>query len=114
MSENDRTDAVILIDAINVFNAFNAFKQHCITSQVICPTILVNKYRRPACLIILGASDIYSLEDSTQDDNLVMAFYALETTPLVNTLQITSPEARQVCLADDISGAGSLSNLIIW
>ena len=36
------------------------------------------------------------------------------TTPLVSTLQITSPEVRQVCLADDISGAGSLDNLIIW
>ena len=43
-----------------------------------------------------------------------MAFYALGTTPLVNTLQITSPEVRQVCLADDISGAGSLDDLIIW
>ena len=43
-----------------------------------------------------------------------MAFYALGTTPLVNTLQITSPEVRQVCLADDISGAGSLEDLIIW
>ena len=29
-------------------------------------------------------------------------------------LQITSPEFRQVCLADDISGAGKLDDLIIW
>ena len=82
--------------------------------RVICPeiaTILVNTYRRPARLIILGVSDIYSLESTTQSDNLAMA---LGTTPLVNTLQITSPEVRQVCLADDISGAGSLDNLIIW
>ena len=43
-----------------------------------------------------------------------MAFYALETTPLENTLQIMSPEVRQVYLADDISGAGSLDDLIIW
>ena len=82
--------------------------------RVICPeiaTILVNTYRRPARLIILGVSDIYSLESTTQSDNLAMA---LGTTPLVNTLQITSPEVRQVCLADDISGAGSLDNLMIW
>ena len=82
--------------------------------RVICPeiaTILVNTYRRPARLIILGVSDIYSLESTTQSDNLAMA---LGATPLVNTLQITSPEVRQVCLADDISGAGSLDNLIIW
>ena len=31
-------------------------------------------------------------------DNLAMAFQALGTTPLVNTLQITSPEVRQVFL----------------
>ena len=43
-----------------------------------------------------------------------MAFYTLGTTPLINTLQITPPESRQVYLADDISGAGSLDDLIIW
>ena len=43
-----------------------------------------------------------------------MAFYALGTTALVNTLQIMSPEVRQVCLVDDISGPGSLGDLIIW
>ena len=30
-----------------------------------------------------------------------MIFYALGTAPLVNILQITSPEVRQVYLADD-------------
>ena len=47
-------------------------------------------------------------------DNLAMAFQALGTTPLVNTLPVTSPEVRRVFLADDISGAGSFDNLIIW
>ena len=60
-------------------------------------------------MIILGASDIYSLEGTRQGDNLVVAFYALGTTPLLNTLQITSAEVRQ----DDVSGAGSLEDLII-
>ena len=77
-------------------------------------TILVNTYRGPARLIILGASDIHSLEGTKQSDNLAMAFYALQATPLVSTLQITSPEVRQVPLADNISGAGSLDELIIW
>ena len=116
MVEDDPTDAVILVDTRNAFSSLNRpAALHNI--RVICPqiaTILVNTYRRPACLIILGASDIYSLEGTMQGDNLAMAFYALGTTLLVNTLQITSPDVHQVRLADDISGPGSLDDVIIW
>ena len=90
MFEGDRTDAVIFVDARNAFNSLN--RQAALHSiRVICPqmtTILVNTYRRPAGLIILGDSDIYSLEGTTQGHNLAMAFYALGTTPHVNPLQI--------------------------
>ena len=116
MFEDDQTDAVILVDARNAFNSLN-HQEALHNIRVICPQIaivLVNTYRRPARLIILGSSDIYSLEGTTQGDNLAMAFYALGSKPLVNTLQITSPEVRQLCLADDTSGAGSLDDLIIW
>ena len=92
--EDDRTDAVILVDASNAFNSFNC-QATLHNIQVICPqiaTILVNTYHRPACFIILGAYDIYSLEGTTQIDDFAMAFYALGTTLLVNTLQITSHE----------------------
>ena len=116
MFEDDRTDVVMLVDARNGFNSLNCLAAlHNI--RVICPqiaTVLVNTYRRPACLIILGASDIYSLEGTTKGGNLAMTLYALGTTRLVNMLQTTSPEVRQVCLADDILGAGSLDDLIIW
>ena len=105
MFEDDRTDAMILVDSINAFNSLN--RQAALHNiRVICAqiaTILVYTYHRPAHLIMLGTSD-----------NLAMAFHSLGTTPLVNTLQITSPEVRQVFLADDISGAGSFDNLIIW
>ena len=93
MFQDDRTDTVILVDARNAFSLLNC-QAALHNIRVICPqiaTILVNTYRRPARLIILGASDIYSLEGTTQGDNLVIAFYALGKTPLVNTLQITSP-----------------------
>ena len=114
--EDDRTDAVIFVDARNAFNSLN--HQGALHNiRVICPqiaTILVNTHRRPARLIILGASHIYCLEGKTQGDNLAMAFYALVTTPPLNTLQITSPEVREVCLTDNISRAGSLSDLTIW
>ena len=76
MLEDDQTVAVILGDARNPFNSLN--RQATLHNiRVICPqvaTILVNTYRRPARLIILGASDIYSLEGTTQGDNLAMAF----------------------------------------
>ena len=105
---------MILVEARNTFSSLN--RQAALHDiRVICPqiaTILVNTYHRPTRLIILGASGIYSLEGTTQSNNLAMAFYALGTTTLVNTLQITSPEVRQVCLADDISGANSLDDLI--
>ena len=116
MFEDDRTATVILVDARNAFNSLN--RQAALHNiRVICSqtaTVLVNTYRRPARLIILDASDIYSLEGTTQSDNLAMEFYALGTTPLVNTLQITLLKVRQVRLADYISGAGSLGDLIIW
>ena len=85
MFEDDRTNTVILVDARNAFNSLN--RQAALHNmRVICPqiaTLLVNTYHRPACLIILGAS-----EGTTQGDNLAMAFYALGTTPLVNSLEI--------------------------
>ena len=94
--EDDRTDAVILVDASNASNSLNC-QAALHNIRVICQkiaTILVNTYYRPARLIILGAYDIYSLEVTTQIDDFAMAFYALGTTPLVNTLQITSHEVR--------------------
>ena len=116
MFEDDWTDALILVEARNAFSSLN--RQAALHDiQVTCPqieTILVNTYWRPGHLIILGGSGICYLEGTTQSNNLAMAFYALGTTPLVNTLQTTSPEVRQVCLADDISGASSLDDLMIW
>ena len=65
-------------------------------------------------MIILGSIDILSKEGTTQGDNLAMAFYALGTTPLSNVLQCASTNVKQVCLADDITGAGKLENLRKW
>ena len=68
MFEDDRTDAMILVDSINAFNSLN--RQAALHNiRVICAqiaTILVYTYHRPAHLIMLGTSD-----------NLAMAFHAL-------------------------------------
>ena len=109
-------DSVILVDARNAFSLLN-HQAALHNIRVIFPqisTILVNTCRKPAPLIMLGASDIYSLEGTMSGDNLAMAFYALGATPNVNTLQVTSPEIYQVCLADNKSGATILEELAIW
>ena len=116
MFEDDRTDAVILVDAGNAFNSLNC-QAALHNIRAMCPqmaTILVNICRRPPRFIILGASDIYSLEGTKQGDNLAMTFHPLGTTPLLNTLQLTSPSICQVSLAEDISGADSLDELTTW
>ena len=109
-------DSVILVDARNAFSLLN--RQAALHNiRVIFPqiaTILGNTCRKPAPLIMLGASDICYLEGTMSGDNLAMAFYALGTTPKVNTLKVTSPEIHQVCLADDKSGATNLEELTIW
>ena len=79
--ESDKTEAVILVDASNAFNSLN--RQAALHNiRIICPqlsTVLINTYRRPARMIILGSVDILSVEGTTQGDNLAMAFYALGT-----------------------------------
>ena len=77
----DSTEAVILIDASNAFNSLNRrVALHNI--QITCPpfsTIMINTYRQPSRMVVLGASDIFSAEGTTQGDNLAMPFYALGT-----------------------------------
>ena len=110
------TDAVILVDAANAFNRLNrAVALHNI--RFICPpfsTILINTYRTPARLIILGGGEILSNEGTTQGDTLAMAFYGLSTNPILLSLKQKIPSVYQVWLADDATGAGSLSELRKW
>ena len=53
-------------------------------------------------------------EGTTQGDNLAMSFYALATVEIQNRLRITTSEVKQVWLADDATGAGSLESLKKW
>ena len=114
--ESDETDAVILIDASNAFNSLNRMAAlHNI--QILCPqfaTILINTYRIPVRMIVYGGRDIWSAEGTTQGDNLAMSFYALGIAPLLEYLRISSHNVKNVCLADDITGAGKLDSLLKW
>ena len=112
----DDTDAVILVDASNAFNRLNRqIALHNI--QYICHPMsqaLINTYRAPSRLFIIGGGEIKSLEGTTQGDPLAMQFYALGTNPLLRLLQRCVPEIKQVWLADDATGAGKLDKLKLW
>ena len=114
--ESDATDAVILVDAANAFNRLN--RQVALHNiQYIChpfSQVLINTYRIPSRLFIIGGGEIKSHEGTTQGDPLAMQFYALGTNPILNLLRSKVPEVQQVWLADDASGAGKLAQLRVW
>ena len=63
---------------------------------------------------MIGGTEIQSTEGTTQGDNLALSFYALATVEIQNRLRITASEIKQVWLADDATGAGSLESLKNW
>ena len=63
---------------------------------------------------MIGGTEIQSTEGTTQADNLALSFYALATVEIQNRLRITASEIKQVWLADDATGAGSLESLKKW
>ena len=110
--EDEDTEAVILVDASNAFNSLN--RQVALHNiQYTCPPfakVLINTYRQPSRLFVAGGKEISSREGTTQGDNLAGSFYALGTTQLQNNLRERSPEIKQVWLADDATGGGSIVN----
>jgi hypothetical protein len=114
--EAESTEAVILVDAENAFNKLNRqIALHNI--QYLCPnfaTVLINTYRKPSRLFIVGGGEIPSIEGTTQGDTLAMAFYGISLRPLINHLDHSKTQTHQVWLADDATGAGTLVNLRKW
>ena len=77
-------DAVYLIDAENAFNAINR-KAMLHNISVICPiisTYISNCYNTPACLFIIGGTEILLKEATAQGDPTAMAAYALRITTI--------------------------------
>ena len=114
--DDEQTDAVIVVDASNAFNSLNR-NAALRNIQILCPqfpTILINTHKQPVRLIVFGSKDIVSNEGTTQGDNLVMSFYAVGTAALLNDLLLSSPNVKNVCLPDDITGAGTLVNFKKW
>ena len=105
-----------LVDASNAFNSLirNAASHN---MQILSPhfsTILISKYRLPVRMIVFGSKDIVSNEGTTQGDNLAISFYAFGTATLLNYLLMSSPNVKNVCLADDITRSGTLVSFKKW
>ena len=114
--EEETTDAIILVDAANAFNRLNrlvALHNIQYLSNAFS-TVLINTYRHPARLFIVGGGEILSNEGTTQGDTLAMAFYGIGTNPILRKLSQQVPEVYQVWLADDATGAGRLGDLKKW
>ena len=77
------------MDAENAFNKLNRLAAlH--NMQYICPpfaTVLINTYRIPARLILVGGGEIESAEGTTQGCTLAMGFYGLGTSPIILILK---------------------------
>lgn len=71
------TEEVLLVDATNAFNMIN--RQAALHNiSITCPPlsrILINTYRAPVRLVIVGSDEIASTEGTTQGDPLAMAMY---------------------------------------
>ena len=82
----DKTEAILLVDAANAFNALNR-KAALHNIQLTCPelsTYVINTYRKPAHLHVAGSeTPILSQEGTTQGDVPALGIYSCATIPLV-------------------------------
>ena len=114
--QDSNTEGCLLVDASNAFNSLIR-KAALHNVSVLCPPlspILINTYRAPVRMIVVGSGEISSTEGTTQGDPLAMAMYALAIVPLIHKLRNNSPEVKQVWYADDAMGAGSCEGLRQW
>ena len=114
--QDSNTEGCLLVDASNAFNSLNrkaALHNVSVLGPPLSP-ILINTYRAPVRMIVVGSGEISSTEGTTQGNPLAMAMYALAIVPLIHKLRNNSPEVKQVWYADDATGAGSCEGLRQW
>ena len=84
--DEENTEGILLIDASNAFNALNRrVALHNIL--VVCPRpamAIINTYRNPSRLFIVGGGELQSQEGTTQCDPLAMPFYAISVVVLMS------------------------------
>ena len=96
--EDPITEGVTLVDASNAFNTLNRrIALHNI--QMSCSSfsrILINTYRIPSRMIILGGAELQFTEGTTQVYNLAMPFYAISTVQILQILRFSVSDVKQV------------------
>ena len=109
-------DGILLTDATNAFHQMNrAVAMHNI--RITCKEIalyIINTYTSPSRLLISGGGEISSQEGTTQGDPLAMPWYAINTVHMITSLRASIPQVKQVWLADDSAGGGSIESLYQW
>ena len=114
----ESTEALLLVDASNAFNSMNR-KKALATVHSKCPQIyqyLLNTYQSHTHQYISGSKEghfIWSEEGATQGDNCAMAFFALNTEPIISELH-ESCDTAQAWYADDCSSCGTIDNIKVW
>lgn len=73
--EKEDTDEVNLVDASN---AFSSLKRKAVLHDIrtVCPgisTVLINTYRLPVCMIILGEGELRSVEGTIQGNDFAVS-----------------------------------------
>ena len=85
---DESSEAVLLVDALNAFNALN--RQVALRNvSILCPIVapfLINAYCTPSKLFIRGTY-ILSQEGITQGDPLGMVMFVIGTLPLIHQIQ---------------------------
>lgn len=117
----DDCEAVLLVDAKNAFNSMNR-KTMLHNIKVKCPSIapyVENTYSEPSNLYINSDKNnsvitLKSREGTTQGDPVAMAMYAIGLTVLQEEISFEKTNVRQVAYADDLTGAGKLTDLKKW
>ena len=119
--EDEKIEAVLLVDAANVFNSVNR-QVFLHNICIICPPIATyvrNCYTLPSRLFIIGGTEIPSSEGTTQGDPTAMSTYAIAIIPLVSLIMeimSTSPDntSKMVAYADDFTAGLTVKDLKYW
>ena len=119
--ENEKTEAVLPVDAANVFNSVNrqVFLHNICIIHPLIATYVRNCYTLPSRLFIIGGTEIPSSEGTTQGDPTAMSIYAVAIIPLVlMILEImsTAPDntSKMVAYSDDFTAEGTVKDLKYW